>query len=370
MPDFSRSPFRKVHVAPPEQLRAAWDLLSWQARGLHRLLLTEANRDGFLDLGTVGLMAVCAFIRAARSDWPGIEPGLRELIDGGWLIHDPEAATLTIAWYQLSQKTPTAEAIRKQAYRDKTGTVPPVSHGCPNVPAHEDDSPSDVPMSQPERTRIENRDKRIENTTKEIDHIPQNPSGNTNWKPKGEHGHLAQALAELFKRAPALKPSKTYPPNKLGGMLNTGLPQALETKLAHAWGECSKSDPPTSWDAFLLLADYFKAGHLGWLTDPLPWIIGHLAEAIEQAEKWEKAGRSVFVARAAAGRMSGSGAHLDAVRPDQPTVGSPLPPEPERELDRLMRENKEALARGEKPQDFSPPPGFFEQVRKSMERKP
>lgn len=185
-PDFSRSPFRKVHVAPPEQLRAAWDLLSWQARGLHRLLLTEANREGFLDLGTVGLVAVCAFIRAARADWPGIEPGLRELIDGGWLLHDPEAATLTIAWYQLSQKTPTAEALRKQAYRERVEPDQAVSHGCPNVPGQQDECPSGVPLSQPKRTRIENREKRKENTTADPPKSPQGQDGDLQAKPKAD----------------------------------------------------------------------------------------------------------------------------------------------------------------------------------------
>lgn len=54
--------------------------LTWQARGLFRLLLTEVDPSGAMKLGKIGCKSVAVAIRAP---WVEIEPFLQELIDDG-----------------------------------------------------------------------------------------------------------------------------------------------------------------------------------------------------------------------------------------------------------------------------------------------
>ncbi len=141
---------------------------------------------------------------------------------------------------------------------------------------------------------------------------PMNPPGDqeapfSTWQPKPGQPPLTQALAELFKRAPELKPRRAFAGSKYGPMLGSGLPQALESKLAHAWSELEQAVPPASWADFLLMADWFLAGEMQWATDPLSWIIHHLPEAVERAGTW-KTDKGKPVSK---GTKKGAKAHAD-----------------------------------------------------------
>jgi hypothetical protein len=110
------------------------------------------------------------------------------------------------------------------------------------------------------------------------------------WQPKAGEPALVQALAELFRRAPELKPKRKFAA-KYAGMPGTGLPAALESKLAHGWAEMAMADPPATWSEFLLISDYFLSGQLQWCQMPFEYIAGNLPSVIEAAIRWEKAGR-------------------------------------------------------------------------------
>jgi hypothetical protein len=110
------------------------------------------------------------------------------------------------------------------------------------------------------------------------------------WQPKAGEPPLVQALAELFRRAPELKPKRKFAA-KYAGMPGTGLPAALESKLAHGWAEMAMADPPATWSEFLLISDYFLSGQLQWCQMPFEYIAGNLPSVIEAAIRWEKAGR-------------------------------------------------------------------------------
>lgn len=64
--------------------------LTWQARGLFRLLLTEVDPAGLMKLGKSGRKSVAVAIRAP---WVEIEPYLQELIDDGCIVVRDAAVT-------------------------------------------------------------------------------------------------------------------------------------------------------------------------------------------------------------------------------------------------------------------------------------
>jgi len=150
-PDFSRIPWRRVYCEAPPQLKTSWAILTWQARGLYRLLVTACDHDGVIALGTLGLMAVCGHIGAKRDDWPQVEPTLQELLDMGWLVHDDAGQRLALPWYPQSQQARSVEAQRKQAYRAKRSqirdcprNIPQKWRTVPAEPQQEPDCPSTI----------------------------------------------------------------------------------------------------------------------------------------------------------------------------------------------------------------------------------
>lgn len=110
--------WRKLHMRPPIELQADWDLLTWQARGLYSLLLIACDDLGLLHCGRAELKAVCAFVRAPISDFDQhINPLLAELIAAGWLVYTSTEKILALPHFAASQAAVTDEALRKRAYR-------------------------------------------------------------------------------------------------------------------------------------------------------------------------------------------------------------------------------------------------------------
>lgn len=66
--------------------------LSWQARGLFRLLMTEVDMAGILELGKLGLKAVAV---AVRAPWAEVEGPLQELVTDGCIAIVARDATVT-----------------------------------------------------------------------------------------------------------------------------------------------------------------------------------------------------------------------------------------------------------------------------------
>jgi hypothetical protein len=147
-PDFSKIPWRKIYCEPPLQLKPSWDMLSWRARGLYRLLFTACDRDGVIELGRLGLMGVCGVIGARRREWPRVERLLEELVALDWLVYDDAGHRLALAWYRESQEARSLEAQRKQIYRarraeaqDSPRPVPARMRTVPADPPREPDCP-------------------------------------------------------------------------------------------------------------------------------------------------------------------------------------------------------------------------------------
>ncbi|MBL9004604.1 MAG: hypothetical protein JNJ46_10175 [Myxococcales bacterium] len=112
----------KLHSEPPPFLAASWKLLTWQARGLYRLLLTQCDSDGVIPLGKVGLRGIAGLV---IGPWDAIEPFAQELVANEWLVWDDSGQLLAVAWFRESQeKRQTAGAKRQAEYRERQGQRP------------------------------------------------------------------------------------------------------------------------------------------------------------------------------------------------------------------------------------------------------
>lgn len=100
----------KLHREPPPPLAASWKLLTWQARGLYRLLLTECDSDGVIPLGKVGLRGSAGLV---SGPWNEIKPFLNELIENEWLISAEPDPFLSVAWFRESQTTAKSDGARR-----------------------------------------------------------------------------------------------------------------------------------------------------------------------------------------------------------------------------------------------------------------
>ncbi len=135
-----------------------------------------------------------------------------------------------------------------------------------------------------------NYSRTIQELSSEVSAKPAKTEDRTNpredWKPLPGKPPLVQALHELFRRAPGLKPKRSYRSSPTGNMLNTGLPGMLESKLVHGWREVSTANPPATWGDFLLIGDWYLAGGLDWNQTPLEYIIGDLPKALTASANW------------------------------------------------------------------------------------
>ena len=109
--DWSREPWIKLYVRDEPSFLA----LSWQARGLFRLILTQLQRNtGSLHLGKPGLRSVALSLRAP---WDEVEAPLRELLDDGCLTVSGEY--LTAPNFIAAQTVRTGDRLRKQMQRER-----------------------------------------------------------------------------------------------------------------------------------------------------------------------------------------------------------------------------------------------------------
>jgi hypothetical protein len=110
----------KLYRDVPSSLQGSWKGMSWQARGIFRLLLTECDRDGVLHLGPLGLESLRGLLMANPADWPDIEARLHEMINHGWLLWFPEEPhQACLAWFRESQAAVSPGATRMRKLRQR-----------------------------------------------------------------------------------------------------------------------------------------------------------------------------------------------------------------------------------------------------------
>ena len=116
--DFSNQHYVRLYkVDTTNQL-----MVSWEARGLWRLLLTKFDRAGILDLGAHGKRGVCVQIPGAGvSAWAKIEPLLEELLrDGCAEYHERgDQSYLVVPNYIEANEATQSDAARSRAYRER-----------------------------------------------------------------------------------------------------------------------------------------------------------------------------------------------------------------------------------------------------------
>jgi hypothetical protein len=102
--------------------------MSWQARGLYRLIVTKLDRNGRLDLGKQGLPGVAHYVGAP---WSEIEPFLNEIVRNGVLdnsdstaLIDPRFAETQRRVIADSSETPSIEESREEENRKKKTKKP------------------------------------------------------------------------------------------------------------------------------------------------------------------------------------------------------------------------------------------------------
>lgn len=99
--------------------------MSWQARGLYRLIATKLDRSGRLDLGRQGLPGVAHYIGA---EWSEIEPFLSEIVRNG-ILDNSDTTVLVDPTFSdvqrgvtsdLSENAPIEESRREESRENKT----------------------------------------------------------------------------------------------------------------------------------------------------------------------------------------------------------------------------------------------------------
>lgn len=124
MTDWSREPWIKVYGRES----GGWQTMSWEARGLYRLLQTEANRDGVVEHGGKGPRWVAIVFRMPE---PVAERALSELMAEGWLNPDGDRAwTLPVHIEQQTSVSSSSERVRR--YRERQRNADPL-HVTPDV---------------------------------------------------------------------------------------------------------------------------------------------------------------------------------------------------------------------------------------------
>lgn len=90
--------------------------MTWQARGLFRLVITEVDPLGRLELGKMGLKAVAVSVRAP---WVEIQPYVQECIDDGCLALSEDGRTLSCPNFVEAQEAAQSGKARSASYRAK-----------------------------------------------------------------------------------------------------------------------------------------------------------------------------------------------------------------------------------------------------------
>ena len=116
--DWSRESWHKVY--PRED--GAWPALSWQARGLYRLLQSEVGRDGVLQVGRRGSQWVAVVFRMTE-----VEAGLLcgELRAEGFVVVQDDDSWL-LPHHAEQQATTSGSAERVRRHRERQRVTGPV----------------------------------------------------------------------------------------------------------------------------------------------------------------------------------------------------------------------------------------------------
>lgn len=108
---------------------ADFTALSWQARGLFRLLLTEVDSDGALHLGKIGPKAIATMVRAP---WSEIEGPLGELMEDGCIevSESNGVKTMVVPNFVQAQQSIQSGKVRQENWRRrKRGASPCETNG-------------------------------------------------------------------------------------------------------------------------------------------------------------------------------------------------------------------------------------------------
>ena len=116
--DWSRESWHKVF--PRED--GAWPALSWQARGLYRLLQSEVGRDGVLQVGRRGSQWVAVVFRMTEAEAGELCGELRA--EGFVVVQDDDSWFLPHHAEQQATTSGSAERVRRHRERQRvTGQV-------------------------------------------------------------------------------------------------------------------------------------------------------------------------------------------------------------------------------------------------------
>lgn len=99
-----------------------WLLLSFEAQGLFRLLLTKVDGAGILHLGRAGRRAVAGIVGHPHR-WDLIEPALEELIQDGCVVLQGERLIMPNYLEAQEAKTSDKEKKRRQRERDRADAL-------------------------------------------------------------------------------------------------------------------------------------------------------------------------------------------------------------------------------------------------------
>jgi hypothetical protein len=124
----------KVEVESPKLLT-----LSWQARGLYRLLKSHWNEEGRIDLGELGLPVVAVLL---RTQWDEIAPFVTELLDHKMILRTNLLTICDPYFLESTQGDTESHKIAKNKKKNKKeeeeiNTTEPRKRGRPGSPLHQ-----------------------------------------------------------------------------------------------------------------------------------------------------------------------------------------------------------------------------------------
>jgi hypothetical protein len=212
-----------------------WLLLSFEAQGLFRLLLTKVDGAGIIHLGRAGRRAVAGIV-GHPTRWETIEPALDELLTDGCLVLEGDQLVMPNFIEAQEAKTSDREKKRRQREADRARVLseppkPPESIGVghrvsPEVTDSHRVSPIVPNQKRPDQTRPEEKRVDVEATTTTTPEVPKGVVITITPPTTPPEAWVAQdfwAWAQGRRVAGGLLAEKPPNPRGLGGWYSTAL---------------------------------------------------------------------------------------------------------------------------------------------------
>lgn len=98
--NFKNIKSRRLFLDVPDEIRADWLSLSWQAQGLYWLIVSKATYDGYLFLGALGERGLAPLLGYPAKEYETMKPHTALLFELGFIALEQDPLRITIRWFK------------------------------------------------------------------------------------------------------------------------------------------------------------------------------------------------------------------------------------------------------------------------------